>query len=108
MQIISAIALGAIVYYGGVQVEVGAMTIGGIQAFISYVTFMLWPVQDLARVFASMQQAIASAERMFSLIDAEAGSGRSVRTPIDPGTIRGDIVFEHVDFYYDDEWTSRC
>jgi len=31
----------------------------------------MWPIQDLARVFAEMQQAIASAERMFSLIDSE-------------------------------------
>ncbi len=46
------------------------MTIGGIQAFVSYVTFMMWPIQDMARVYAEMQQSIASAERMFSLIDA--------------------------------------
>ena len=57
---------------------VGGITIGGIQAFIAYVTFMMWPIQDLARVYADMQQAIASAERMFSLIDAvpEVSTGR--------------------------------
>jgi ATP-binding cassette, subfamily B, bacterial len=48
----------------------GGMTIGGIQAFVSYVTFMMWPIQDLARIFAEMQHAIASAERIFSLLDA--------------------------------------
>jgi ATP-binding cassette subfamily B protein len=76
------------------------MTIGGIQAFIGYVTFMLWPVQDLARVFASMQHAIASAERVFSLLDAQP---EVVDRPgaVDPGTVRGKIVFENVDFYYD-------
>ena len=57
VQMISAIALGSIVLYGGWQsfspVVVGAaMTIGGIQAFISYITFMMWPIQDLARVYA--------------------------------------------------------
>jgi ABC-type multidrug transport system fused ATPase/permease subunit len=41
-----------------------------IQAFVTYVTSMLWPIQDLARVFAEMQHAIASAERIFSLVDA--------------------------------------
>ncbi|MBE0689914.1 MAG: ABC transporter ATP-binding protein, partial [Anaerolineae bacterium] len=49
VQIVGSLALGAIVWYGGLQVEVGGMTIGGIQAFIGYVTFMLWPIQDLAR-----------------------------------------------------------
>ena len=63
------------------------MTIGGIQAFVSYVTFMMWPIQDLARVFAEMQHAIASAERIFSLLDAEP---EVVDRPgaIDPGTIQ--------------------
>ncbi|MCK6580139.1 MAG: ABC transporter ATP-binding protein/permease [Anaerolineae bacterium] len=100
VQLISAVALGAIVLYGGGQVEIGGMTVGGLQAFISYVTFMLWPVQDLARVFASMQQAIASAERVFSLVDA---SPDVVDKPesYDPGSIRGDIVFDDVTFWYE-------
>jgi len=61
---------------------------------------MLWPIQDLAHVYASMQQAVASAERAFSLIDAVPDV---VDKPgaIDPGTIRGDIQFDHVDFYYE-------
>jgi ATP-binding cassette subfamily B protein len=102
VQIVAAIALGSIVYFGGRQVEAGTMTIGAIGAFISYVTFMLWPVQDLARVFASLQYAIASAERTFSLMDA---TPEVVDKPesYDPGTISGDIVFDDVNFYYDDE-----
>ncbi len=100
VQMISALAIGCIAWYGGLQAQWGGMTIGGIQAFIAYVTFMLWPVQDLARVYADMQQAIASAERSFSLIDA---TPEVTDRPgaIDPGTVRGDIAFEHVDFYYE-------
>lgn len=77
------------------------MTIGGIQAFISYITFMLWPIQEIARVYAEMQQAIASGERIFSLIDSVP---EIQDTPYahDPGTIRGDIVFENVDFQYEE------
>jgi len=101
VQIISALAIGVIVGYGGSQIRVGGMTIGGLQAFISYVTFMLWPVQDLARVYAEMQHAVASAERVFSLIDSLPDV---VDRPgaIDPGTLRGDIEFDRVDFAYDD------
>lgn len=100
VQVISAVALGSIVWYGGGQVEIGGMTIGGMQAFISYVTFMLWPVQDLARVFASMQQAIASAERVFSLTDAKAEVVDKADA-VEAESIRGDIVFDHVDFWYE-------
>jgi ATP-binding cassette subfamily B protein len=101
VQLISAVAIGSIVFFGGLQAEYGAMTVGGIQAFISYVTFMLWPVQDLARVYAEMQHAIASAERVFSLIDAEP-EVTDRPDAIDPGTVRGDIEFDHVDFYYEE------
>ncbi|MBL8154420.1 MAG: ABC transporter ATP-binding protein [Anaerolineae bacterium] len=102
VQIISAVAIGAILWYGGGQVSIGGMTIGGIQAFIAYITFMMWPVQDLARVYAEMQQAIASAERFFSLMDARPDIQNK------PGAVtvtdmRGDIEFENVTFYYQPE-----
>ena len=102
VQILSAVAIGAIIWYGGLQVNLGIMTIGGLMAFISYVTFMLWPVQDLARVYSEMQQAVASAERFFSLMDSKADI---VNKPdaFDPGTMRGDIEFENVNFYYQPE-----
>ncbi|MEA3340567.1 MAG: ABC transporter ATP-binding protein, partial [Chloroflexota bacterium] len=59
-------------------------------------------VQDLARVYAEMQHAIASAERVFSLIDA-APEVTDRDEAVDPGTIRGDIEFDHVDFWYEKE-----
>ena len=102
VQIISALAIGAVVWYGGYEAESGGMTIGGIQAFVSYITFMMWPIQDIARVFAEMQQAIASAERMFSLIDSKPQIENRPKS-IDPGTISGDIIFDHVTFRYEDD-----
>lgn len=101
VQIISALAIGAIVMFGGLQVEIGVMTIGGIQAFVSYVTFMMWPIQDLARVYAEMQNSVASAERMFSLIDA-VPEVKNLAGAFDPGTIMGNIEFDHVNFYYEE------
>jgi ATP-binding cassette subfamily B protein len=100
VQIISAFAIGSVLYFGGSQVQFGGMTIGGIQAFIGYITFMMWPIQDLARVYASMQHAIASAERVFSLMDA-VPEIQDKPNAIDPGTIRGDIEFDNVVFAYE-------
>lgn len=102
VQLITALALGSIVWYGGRQAELGGLTIGGISAFVSYVTFMMWPIQDIARVFADMQQAIASAERMFSLIDSKPDIEDRPKA-IDPGTIQGDIIFDHVSFSYEND-----
>ena len=101
VQIIAAVALGVIVWYSGDQIMVGVMTIGGINAFVSYLTFMMWPVQDLARVYAEMQHSIASAERIFKLIDTPPEvHDRPEAVPAK--TILGEIEFDHVDFYYED------
>jgi ATP-binding cassette subfamily B protein len=102
VQIISAFALSAIVWYGGLQAKIGSMTIGGIQAFVTYITFMMWPIQDIARVFAEMQRSIASGERIFSLIDS-VPEIQDRPGAIDPGTIHGDIHFNQVNFSYEDE-----
>jgi len=102
VQLITSIAVGAIVWYTGAQINYQGITIGGIQAFVSYMTFMMWPIEDLARVFAEMQRAVASAERIFNLIDTDPEI-KDKPTAIDPGTIRGDITFEHVHFWYEDE-----
>ena len=101
VQIIAALALGAIVWYGGVQIQVGLITIGGIQAFVSYLTFMMWPVQDLARVYAEMQHSIASAERIFKLVDTPP-EVHNRSDAIEAKTLLGEIEFDHVDFYYED------
>ena len=102
VQFVSAIAIGAIALYGGLQVPVAGITIGGIQAFISYITFMMWPIQDLARVYAEMQHAIASAERVFSLVDSTP-EVQDKPDAFDPGSIQGDISFDDVDFFYEKE-----
>lgn len=106
VQLITALALGSVVWYGGLQAQYGGMSIGTIQAFVSYVTAMMWPVQDLARIFAEIQHAIASAERIFSLLDS-VPSVTDQPGAFDPGTIHGDIEFVHTTFWYDDDEDHR-
>ncbi len=101
VQIIAAVALGLIIGYGGKQITLGVMTIGGIQAFVSYLTFMMWPIQDFARVYAEMQHSIASAERIFKLIDTPP-EVHDREDAIEAKTLLGEIEFDHVDFYYEE------
>lgn len=116
VQVVTAVAVGAIAWNGGLQAWAGLISAGSIQAFLGYVTFMLWPVQDLARVYADMQQSIASAERTFSLIDAvpdvvdrpgapraaavTAAAGAAGAGATLPDPVEGDIEFDRVDFHY--------
>ena len=101
VQMIAALALGFIVGYGGLQIEVGLMTIGGIQAFVAYLTFMMWPIQDLARVYSEMQHSIASAERIFKLVDTPP-EVHDRPDAIEAKTLLGEIEFDAVDFFYED------
>lgn len=100
--LISSLALGSVIWYGGFQVDLGRMTVGGIQAFISYITFMIWPIQDLARVYAEMQRSIASAERIFSLFDTDPEI-TDLPGSCPPVSLKADIFFKQVDFYYEPE-----
>jgi ATP-binding cassette subfamily B protein len=101
VQIVTAVALGSIVWYGGLQAQIGGMTIGGIHAFVSYLTFMMWPVQDIARVYAEMQHAIASAERIFKLVDTDP-EVKNRQGAVEADTLLGEIEFDRVHFYYED------
>lgn len=100
VQLISSLALGGIIWYSGAQAQIGGISVGGMQAFLSYITSMMWPIQDLARVIAEMQRAIASAERIFTLIDTTPDV-RDRPEAYDPGSIRGNIEFEKVSFWYE-------
>ncbi|MBN2532916.1 MAG: ABC transporter ATP-binding protein [Spirochaetales bacterium] len=102
VQIISAVMIGIIIWISPYQIKSGFLTIGGIQAFIGYILFMTWPIQDLARVYAHMQHSIAGAERVFSLLETEPEIADK------PGCkelkkIQGAIEFRHVRFYYEKE-----
>ncbi|MGC9349100.1 MAG: ABC transporter ATP-binding protein, partial [Anaerolineae bacterium] len=102
VQIVGAFGVAAVVWYGGLQVQIGGMTVGGIQAFLSYLTFMLWPIQDMARVYAEMQRSVASAERIFSLIDAKPEVvDRDGAFGLE--AIGGEVAFDHVTFRYGED-----
>ncbi|MDX1416024.1 MAG: ABC transporter ATP-binding protein [Candidatus Promineifilaceae bacterium] len=101
VQLITAVGVAAVVWFGGLQVQIGDMTVGDIQAFIAYITFMMWPIQEMARVYAQMQQSIASGERVFSLIDA-VPDVQDKPGAQQPESIRGVIRFEDVGFFYEE------
>ena len=100
VQLISAVGVALVIWYGGVLALRGETTVGQIQAFIGYVTFMIWPVQEMARVFASMQQSVASGERVFSLLDA-VPDVQDKPDALETAHLEGDIVFDDVTFYYE-------
>lgn len=87
---------------GGIMVVNGSIQIGNVQAFIQYTQQISHPMAQAASIANMIQAALASAERIFNLLDEEE---ESEETPanIDLKQLRGHVIFEHVKFGYDPE-----
>jgi len=90
----------AIALIGGLRVANGQLSIGDIQAFIQYSRQFTQPLTQLASMMNVMQSGIASAERVFELLDADEESEDDVVT-LDEFEPRGRVEFDHVSFSYD-------
>jgi len=89
----------AVAVIGGLRVASGAMTLGDVQAFIQYSRQFTQPLTQAASMAAVVQSGVASAERVFELLDAD----EQVPDPVRPAVRterRGRVAFEHVDFRY--------
>jgi ATP-binding cassette subfamily B multidrug efflux pump len=90
----------AIALIGGLRVASGQMTIGDIQAFIQYTRQFTQPLTQLASMANVMQSGIASAERVFELLDGEEESEDDL-VPLEDLDPEGRVEFDHVSFSYD-------
>lgn len=88
----------AVAVVGGIQVATGQITLGSIQAFIQYVRQFNQPLTQVASMYNSLQSGIASAERIFDLLDAPEESAEP--TAAAPASGAGRVEFEHVCFGY--------
>ncbi|WP_433944440.1 ABC transporter ATP-binding protein [Paenibacillus sp. SN-8-1] len=87
---------------GGIMVTRKAMDIGDIQAFIQYVRQFTMPITQTANIANIIQSTVASAERVFELLDEEEEVPEATR-PVELAEVRGDVAFEHVSFGYNDQ-----
>ncbi|MEV4952127.1 ABC transporter ATP-binding protein [Paenarthrobacter nitroguajacolicus] len=84
---------------GGLQVASGSMQLGDVQAFIQYSRQFTMPLAQLGSMANMLQSGVASAERVFDLLDEEEESAEP--DPVPPsGPSRGRLVFENVSFRY--------
>jgi ATP-binding cassette, subfamily B, multidrug efflux pump len=84
---------------GGLRVTSGVMTIGDVQAFLQYTRQFAQPMTSIASMFNVLQSGVASAERVFDLLDAEEQSSDADAAPL-AAEVRGRVAFEDVSFSY--------
>lgn len=90
----------AVAVVGGIQVATGQITLGSIQAFIQYVRQFNQPLTQVAGMYNTLQSGVASAERVFELLDTEEESPERAAMPPSPGGRPGRVEFRNVDFGY--------
>nr|WP_279536549.1 ABC transporter ATP-binding protein [Cellulomonas shaoxiangyii] len=86
---------------GGLRVASGTMTLGEVQAFIQYSRQFTQPLTQIASMANLLQSGVASAERVFELLDAEEQEPDPVAPARLPRPVRGRVAFEHVSFRYE-------
>lgn len=100
VEVLTAVAFALILWYGGLNVLQGTMTVGLVAAFLQYARRFFRPIQDLSEKYNLLQGAVASSERIFRLLDTPP----DIEDPADPLPLptpaRGEIEFRDVWFHY--------
>src|SRR6266567_1451318 len=98
VEILSAIAIASIIWFGGIGVIKGIATLGVLVAFMQYAQRFFRPIQDLSEKYNILQSAMAAGERVFKLLDTEIEITSPTVTKLPQGA--GLIEFDHVWFAY--------
>lgn len=100
--LLSVLALVIVIGTGSFQVLHGIISIGTLYVFLQYINSFFEPIQELAEQFSTLQSSIASAEKIFSILDEEPKIVECA-SPKRPAKLRGRIEFKHVWFAYDEK-----
>lgn len=107
LDLIYSLALALLIWYGGGKVLQGTLPFGVLFAFVNYIDQFFKPINDLSEKFNILQSAMASAERIFLLLDEEE-TIKNPENPIPINKIHGKIEFKNVWFAYEGEnWVLK-
>jgi ATP-binding cassette subfamily B protein len=109
VEVLTAVAMALLLYYGGMRALSGTITVGVLAAFIQLTRRFFQPLQDLSEKFNLLQSAMASSERVFALLDQPVTVDEPAEPVRLPQPARGEVRFEGVWFRYSPEgpWVLR-
>jgi ATP-binding cassette, subfamily B, multidrug efflux pump len=103
----NALTTGVIIWFAGGAVLEGSLTLGTLVAFLAFMQRFFWPVRELTERYTMLQGAMASAERIFGVID-EPEEVKDIQGAGTLEQVRGEIRFDHVWFAYQpDNWVLK-
>lgn len=99
--LVSVIAMILVIRTGSLSVLNGSLSLGTLFVFITYISSFFEPIQELSEQLGTLQSSIASAEKIFSVLDVKP----EIVSPADPAPVNilGEIEFRHVWFAYEEE-----
>lgn len=99
--LVSVIAMILVIRTGSLSVLNGSLSLGTLFVFITYISSFFEPIQELSEQLGTLQSSIASAEKIFSILDVKP----EIVSPADPAPVNilGEIEFRHVWFAYEEE-----
>lgn len=99
--LVSVIAMILVIRTGSLSVLNGGLSLGTLFVFITYISSFFEPIQELSEQLGTLQSSIASAEKIFSVLDVKP----EIVSPVDPAPVNilGEIEFRHVWFAYEEE-----
>jgi ATP-binding cassette subfamily B protein len=107
VDLIGAVGIALIIWYGGYRVIQHALTLGGLVAFIQYSGFLFQPIRDISDKYNVLQGAVVASHRIFKALDLPILI-TSPDKPLKKGRAEGRIEFENVWFAYnDEEWVLK-
>lgn len=107
VEVILIAALAFILWLGGREVINGDLTAGALLAFLTYIGLLAQPLRVLSRVISTIQQGVASADRVFEILD-EKNEVPLSKNPITHAPMSGRVKFDEVWFKYDEsKWVLR-
>jgi ATP-binding cassette subfamily B protein len=100
IEAVSALASALIIWYGGGMVLASLLTLGELVAFLQYAQRFFRPISDMSEKFNILQSAMASSERIFTLLDEPVAVQTPAAPVARPAPAAGHIAFERVSFSY--------
>lgn len=103
VEIIAALALGIMVWWGARNVVSGSVTMGELIAFPLYINMLFRPMRWLADKFNTLQMGMVAGERIFNILDSSEVMKETAQPVLGTPEKKGIVEFDHVHFAYDDE-----
>ena len=106
VEIISAVSIGLLVWYGSKSILSNEISPGVVVSFIMYINMLFRPIRELADKFNTLQMGMVGAERIFNVLDTDEKT--EDKGTLHPIKLKGDIEFKNVWFAYNDEnWVLK-